>query len=52
MRQKPVGLAVLVNEKLVYGAGEFRQMVGIDPMHSKAPCVAKTMLDQTEKPLR
>jgi len=38
-QQKSVGLAVLVDEKLVYNARDFGQMIGIDPMHCKAPCV-------------
>src|SRR5438477_12266242 len=38
-QQKPVGRAMLIDEKLVYGAGDFGQMVGIDPMHCEAPCV-------------
>jgi hypothetical protein len=38
-QQKAIGFAVLVDEKLVYGAGDFGQMIGIDPVHFKAPCI-------------
>ena len=34
-QQKPVGLAMLVDEKLVHDAGDFGQVVGVDPMHCK-----------------
>src|SRR6267142_3809384 len=38
-QQKAIGFAVLVDEKLVHGPGDFREVIGIDPMHVKAPCV-------------
>src|SRR5882672_1930889 len=42
-QQKAIGLAMLVDQKLVHGAGDFRKIVGIDPMHCKAPCVRRTV---------
>jgi hypothetical protein len=38
-QQKAIGFAVLVDEKLVHGPANFREVIGIDPMHVEAPCV-------------
>ena len=36
-QQKSIGFTMLVDQELVHGAGDFGQVVGVDPMHHKAP---------------